>query len=197
MSENGWGRPLRDRDELARVLTTALDLWGPAPERYRLVGTGAALAQGVAITTGDIDILVADRGQVDRFAEAMAGFPCLEAPAWLPDARQYFTHFEVDGIDIGASTVEVPTEAETIECFGAGPWKHYVEVQLGPHRVPMSTLELRMVSELVRGRPDRATSLVHHMRQHGFDRALVEQSMTDRHVSPEQQREVLTRLASR
>jgi hypothetical protein len=32
--------------------------------------------------------------------------PCLDPPAWLPDARQYFTRFAVDGTAAEASTVE-------------------------------------------------------------------------------------------
>jgi hypothetical protein len=187
-----WGRPLRDRAELRDVLSLILDLFGAF--EYRLVGTGAALAQGVRLPTGDIDLLVAERGQVDRFAAALGRFRCLEPPAWLPDAHQYFTHFEVDGIDVGASTVEVPTESDAIECIGSGPWQHYVDVDLGRHTVPAVALELRLVSELIRGRPDRSAPLIEHMRAHGADVRLVRKSMEDRGIDPAQQRLVLDQL---
>jgi hypothetical protein len=196
MEPNPWGRPLRDRAELLKTLSLVLDLLDPGTTgfEYRLVGTGAALAQGVHLPTGDIDILVARREEVDRFAAALAGFPCLEPPEWLPQARQYFTHFEIDGIDVGASTVEVPTNAKAIECIGSGPWQHYVSITTAQHTVPAVALELRLVSELIRNRPDRYTPLIEHMRSNGADIELVQQSMREREVDPARQRQILNRL---
>lgn len=197
MEQNSRCRPLHDRADLQRVLSLVLDLLNPdgsGPE-YRLVGTGAALAQGVQLPTGDIDILVGRREDVDTFAAALSGFPCLRPPVWLPEARQYFTHFEVDGIDVGASTVEAPTDAETIECIGRGPWQHYVRVDFGTHTVPAVALELRLVSELIRNRPDRHTPLIAYMRSHGADLRLVQKSMNDRGVDPKLQRQVLDQLS--
>ena len=188
-------RPLRDRGELLRVLSRLLDQLGPS-FTYRLVGTGAALAQGVRLPSGDIDILVLDRSDVDRFAAALTGYPCLDPPAWLPGARQYFTHYVLDEIKVGASTVEVPAEADTIECIGPGPWQHYVEVPVGRHVVPAVALELRLVSELIRGRPDRWEPLIEHMRSHGADLSLVRRSMRDRGVDPQRQEEILGRLSA-
>jgi hypothetical protein len=188
--------PLRDRAELQRILTLVLDLIDPDASGfdYRLVGTGAALAQGVHLPTGDIDILVARRVEVDRFAAALSGFRCLEPPAWLPEARQYFTHFEVDGIDVGASTVEVPADTDAIECIGRGPWQHYVDIDFGRHVVPAVALELRLVSELIRDRPERYEPLIEHMRSHGADLELVRKSMSERGVDPTLQQQVLGRL---
>jgi len=194
MSVNGWARPLRGLPELRKVLSLILDLVDPAGFDYRLVGTGAALAQGVQLPTGDIDILVARRSDVDRFAAALAGFRCLEAPAWLPRARQYFTHFEVEEIDAGASTVEVPAETDTVECIGRGPWEHYVEVEMGRHVVPVVRLELRLVSELVRDRPDRSGPITEHLRHHGADLQLLRRSMSDRGIDPARQAKVLDQL---
>lgn len=175
-------RPLRDQAELFAVLARLLDLVRFPHASYRLVGTGAALAQGVTLPTGDIDILVAERSSVDRFAAALAGFPCPDPPAWLPDAGQYFTHFTVDGVKVGASTVEVPGASDTVECVGVAPWRHYVDVPVGGHVVPAVALELRLASELVRGRAERVEALVEHLRVHGADLDLVERSMRDRGV---------------
>jgi hypothetical protein len=133
-------------------------------------------------------------GRTDRFAAALAGFPCLEPPEWLPQAHQYFTHFEIDGIDVGASTVEVPTNAKAIECIGSGPWQHCVSITTAQHTVPAVALELRLVSELIRNRPDRYTPLIEHMRSNGADIELVRQSMREREVDPARQRQILNRL---
>jgi hypothetical protein len=135
------------------VLTLVLDRIGPGFD-YRLVGTAAALAQGVELPTGDVDILVARREHVDLFAAALSAYHCLAPPVWLPEARQYFTHFAVEGIDVGASTVEVPVDTDAFECIGRGPWEHWVDVRFGRYGVPSVRLELRLISELVRDRPD-------------------------------------------
>ena len=196
MEQNSWRRPLRDRAELQKVLALVLDLLDPDASgfEYRLVGTGAALAQGVQLPTGDIDLLVGRRDEVDRFAAALSGFRCLEPPAWLPKARQYFTHFEVDGIDVGASTVEVPTDAETIECIGRGPWQHFVQIDFGKHTVAAVALKLRLVSELIRDRPERYTPLIEYMRSHGTDRQLVQKSMSERGVDLMLQQQIIDQL---
>lgn len=196
MEQNGWARPLRDLPELRKVLTLVLDLVDPDTSgfEYRLVGTAAALAQGVQLPTGDVDILVARRDDVDRFAAALSTFPCLEPPAWLPHARQYFTHFEVEQIDVGSSTVEVPADTDTHECIGRGPWEHYVDIRFGKHVVPVVRLELRLVSELVRNRPDRYEPLIEHLRTHDVDRQLVYEAMRERGVDPARQEHVLDQL---
>lgn len=189
-------RPLRDRAELQKVLSLVLDRLDPdAPDfEYRLVGTGAALAQGVLLPAADIDILAARRSEVDRFAAALSGFPCLERQAWLPDARQYFTRFQVNEIVVEATTVEVPADTDTFECIGRGPWQHYVDIDFGEHAVPAVALELRLVSELVRHRPDRYMPLIEHMRSRSADLQLTHRAMSDRGVDPQLQQRILDQL---
>ncbi|GIE81804.1 hypothetical protein Aph02nite_77540 [Actinoplanes philippinensis] len=186
MDQDNAVRPLRDRAELHQTLSLVLRRADPDMSglRYRLVGTGAALAQAVSLPTGDIDILVARRSDVDALAAALAEFPCLTPPVWLPDARQYYARFAVEGIDVGFSTVEWPVDTDTFECAGSGPWSHYVTIAIGTHLVPTVRLELRLVSELVRNRPDRIRPLVAHLRQQGGDLDLVHRSMQDRGVAP-------------
>jgi len=187
---------VRDRAQLQEVLSLVLDRLDPAaPDfEYRLVGTGAALAQGVQLPVGDIDILAARRSEVDRFAAALSGFPCLEPPAWHPDDRQYYTRFLVSEIDVEASTVEVETDTDTFECIGRGPWQHYIDLDFGTHTVPAVVLELRLVSELVRNRPDRYVPLIEHMRSHSADLQLTHRAMSDCGVDPQLQQRILDQL---
>jgi hypothetical protein len=189
-------RPLRDRAELRKVLSTVLDQIDPyaAGLGYRLVGTSAALLQGVELHAGDVDILVRRRADVDSIAAALSRFPCLRPPVWLPDARQYFAHYQVDDIGVEASTVERPADTDALECVGKGPWQHYVQVQCGKHMVPAVRLELRLVSELYRGRPDRYLPLIDHMRVHGADLQLVLRGMAERGAQPTLQAHVLDLL---
>jgi hypothetical protein len=181
---------------LAVVLGRVLDrVAGELPGLpYRLVGTAAALAQGVRLQTADVDLLLARRSDVDRFAAALAGFPCPTPPTWLPEARQYFARFVVDGTDVELSTVEWPAETDTFECIGPGPWRHCVLVDLGDHVVPAVRLELRLVSELVRDRPDRSTALIEHLRVHGADLPLLLRAVREREVAPVLRAQVADRL---
>jgi hypothetical protein len=182
---------------LRETLVTVLDHCMPACARVecRLVGTGAASLQGVALPTGDIDILVRERPSVDAFGSCLADFTCLVPPAWMPGAMQYYAEYEVNGVGVGISTVEFETESDALECVGRGPWEHYVSVPCGSHTIPAVALELRLVSELVRNRPDRSTPLMEHMRANGCDLDLVRRGMAARNLPLAVQQSVLDRLA--
>jgi hypothetical protein len=162
---------------------------------YRLVGTGAALLQGVVLPAGDVDILVKERESVDAFGAALASFECRFSPAWMGEARQYYADYEVDGVGVGIITVEVETDSDGLECVGRGPWDHYVSVPCTPYTIPAVALELRLVSELLRDRPDRYTPLIHHMRVHGCDVDLVRLGMEGRNLSQDCQDRVLDQLS--
>ena len=54
----------------------------------------------------------------DRFAAALAQYPALQEPVWLAGDRQYFCNYDVEGVEIGASTVEVDSDHDTTETYG-------------------------------------------------------------------------------
>jgi hypothetical protein len=182
--------------QLRETLVVVLDHSMPACAHidYRLVGTGAALLQDVPLPTGDIDILVKERESVDVFNSALASFKCLFSPAWVPEARQYYAEYEVKGVGVGISTVEVETESDGLECVGRGPWEHYVLLSCGPYTIPAVALELRLVSELTRDRPDRYMPLIGHMQVNGCDIELVRRGMDARGISQAFQEKVLSQL---
>jgi hypothetical protein len=199
MDRDSRTRPLRDQAELRETLSLVLERADPdaAGLAYRLVGTAAALAQGVPLVAGDVDILVAHRSDVDTFSAALAGFPCPAPPAWITGARQYFARFTVEGVVVEVSTVERPAGTDTVECAGPGPWRHYVTIAVGTHLVPVVGLELRLVSELIRNRPDRYEPLIRHLRRHSGNLDLVRRSMRDRGVDPMLQQRVIEQLHRR
>ncbi|MEU1468326.1 hypothetical protein ABZ434_08895 [Streptomyces sp. NPDC005761] len=196
MDHNGKARTLTRPAEIQNVLSRLLDQVDPDALGldYRLVGTGAALAQGVQLPVSDVDILMIRRGDVDRAAASLSGFPCRDSPVWLSDARQYFARFEVEGIEVEISTVERSADTDTLECVGRGPWQHFVRVGVGRHLVPAVSLELRLVTELVRSRPDRYEPLMEHMRLHGADLPLLRKAMAERAVDPAWQEHILDQL---
>ena len=184
------------QSRLRETLTIVLDHSMPAcaQTEYRLVGTGAALLQGVLLSAGDVDILVKERESVDAFGSALASFKCLFAPAWIPHSRKYYAEYEINGVRVGISTVEVETESDGIECLGRGPWEHYVLVSCGPYTIPAVALELRLVSELARNRPDRYTPLIQHMQASGCDTELVRRGMEAHRLPQALQDKVLGQL---
>jgi hypothetical protein len=184
------------QSQLRKTLITVLDHVMPACAQveYRLVGTGAALLQGVSLPTGDVDILVKERASVDAFGAALASFPCLLPPAWMPEARQYYAEYEVNGVGVGISTVEVETESDGLECVGRGPWEHYVLSSCGLYTIPAVALELRLVSELARNRPDRYTPLREYMQVNGCDIGLVRRGMEARRLPQARQEKVVGQL---
>jgi hypothetical protein len=145
--------------------------------RYRLVGTAAACLQGVAGPVGDVDVLVGRRRDVDAVAQALAGLPCVSAPRWVAVSRQYFACYRVDGVRFEVSTVEAPCDEDGRECLGPGPWRHFVTVDCGGHRIDCVRLELRLATELLRDRPERYRPVLAYLRAHGADRALLRQSL--------------------
>jgi hypothetical protein len=188
-------RPLRDRDDLTAVLRKGFDLIRPAVPGlpYRLVGTAAACLQGVDLPVGDIDLLLARRDDVDAVAAALAHLPCVAAPQWIEVSRQYFACYSIDGVGFSFSTVEAPCEEDGWECIGPGPWRHFATVDVEDHRIDCVSLELRLVTELDRDRPDRYRPLLAHLGQHGADLALLQQSMTV-HQAPEHIRDLVQKL---
>jgi hypothetical protein len=175
-------RPLRDRDDLIAVLSKGFDLIEPAVPRlrYRLVGTGAACLQGVDLPVGDIDLLLARRDDIDAVAAALSHLPCVTAPQWIDVSRQYFACYSIDGVGFSFSTVEVPAEEEGWECVGPGPWRHFTPVSIGGRDIDCVGLELRLVSELIRDRPDRYRPLLAHLAGQGADLELLHQSLAVR-----------------
>ena len=167
----GRPTPSIDQNLLRETLITVLDHILPtcAHIDYRLVGTGAALLHGVSLPAADVDIVVRERHHVDAFGVALSSFTCLEAPAWLAEMRQYYGNYEVNGVEVGISTVEIASDSDTIETFGRGPWEHFTLLPCGRYNVPTVALELRLITELYRNRPDRYQPLIQFMRAHGCD----------------------------
>jgi hypothetical protein len=190
--------PMLDRALLVETLTLVLDhvLPSRAGIAYRLVGTGAAMLHGVDLPVGDLDITLKERSDVDAFGVALSSFDCLEAPAWLPETRQYYANYAVNGVEVGLSTVEVETDSDTIETYGPGLWeKHYCLLPCGPYQVPTVNLELRLITELYRDRPDRYTPLIAHLREHGCDLDLVRRGLSGGRLSQDTVDRVLKQLA--
>ena len=188
--------PVLDRSRLSEALITMLDHALPtcAHIEYRLVGTGAALLHGVNLPAADIDILVRQREDVDTFGKALSRFRCLSMPEWLPYTRQYYGNYEINGVEIGISTVEVESDSDTIETYGRGPWEHFVWIHCGSYSVPTVRLELRLITELYRERADRYQPIIRYMQVNGCDIDFIQRGMIAAGLTPAVQKQVLSHL---
>ncbi|MBS1184248.1 MAG: hypothetical protein H6Q99_4128 [Proteobacteria bacterium] len=182
--------------QLHDTLTTVLGL----VERqggfsYRLVGTAADLLRGVPLQPGDVDFLVSGRADVDAFARALTAFRSLTPPTWMPCGAQYYAAFEVDGVQVDASTVESPSESGFIECIGSGPWTHFSQIAVGDRRVSVVAPELRLATELRRDRQDRVEIIAGWMREHGCDAPLLGKAMDAQGIAADTQSSVMATIA--
>jgi hypothetical protein len=194
----GRPAPSLDQARLRETLITMLDHAMPtcAHVEYRLVGTGAALLHGVKLPAVDVDILVKQREDVNAFGMALSSFRCLSASAWLPETKQYYSNYDVNGVEVGISTVEIGSDADTIETFGRGPWEHFISLSCGSHAVPTVALELRLITELFRNRPDRYQPIMRHMQTNGCDIDFIQRALEATGLSQDLQEYVLTQLKS-
>jgi hypothetical protein len=180
------------------VVALVLDRIAPFidAQDYRLCGTIAALLQGVFLPTRDINFLVRTRAHVEIFSEALEDYPCPAPPTLQADGVRYSATHIIRGIDISIGWLSSETESDGIETFGRGPWEHYVSITCGQHTVPAVALELRLVTELFRERPDRYKPLLKHLKKHGCDVPILRRGMDARELPETQQREVLQLLGS-
>jgi hypothetical protein len=189
--------PLLDKRLVEKTLTTVLSKVKPEANgvEYRFLGTGAAILHGVKLPAGDMDICVKERRGVDLFSEGLRRFECLMAPTYLENMRQYYTEFKVNGVEVGISTVEIETDADWIETYGPGPWTHYAMLPCGPYMVPTVKLELRLITELYRNRPERYEPIIEFLEKKGFDESLLKRGIKE--LPKDLQNKVLNRLIAR
>jgi hypothetical protein len=146
---------------------------------FRVVGTASSLLRGIETTANDIDLLFRERLGVDDWFTALTREgDVLDAPRWLADSSQYFARVGFAGTIVELSTVEIDDDGDTNECFGHGPWEHFDVVVVGSAALPVVATELRLITEIVRGRRDRIDPLVARLRRGPCDRALVERGLT-------------------
>ncbi len=181
---------------LLAVLRKVLDATKPllSPDDYRLVGTAASVLHGAETPARGIDILVRKRESVEDFHLAMAPFKLDLPPTYDPEERIYWASYFVDGIHVDAACNEYQWESDAVESGGAGPWTHFTSLSWQQRSVPTVNLELRLITEIVRNRPDRYEPLINHMRGKKVDKELIRRGMENRNIPDFTQKTVIERL---
>lgn len=184
------------RTTLCEILQAVLPM--AADAQYCLVGTAATLLYGITLPAGDIDLLFKDRLGVDLFAKelsAVATVTILQQPIWFPGSRQYFARYAINGAIVEFSTVESDTNDDWHECVGRGPWESPIHIPCGEYLIPTVAVELRLLTELSRQRPERYQPILSYMRTHPCNVAFVQRGMIAHHIPQELQDEVMASLA--
>jgi hypothetical protein len=152
-------------------------------DRVLIVGTTSSLLRGIELPAGDVDVLARDRDVVDQLAREAdrVGARCDAGPQWIdtPFGGQYIADYRVDGVLVEFSTVElsVPEPTRLAECTGDGPWLHADAIHVEGYAVPVVASELRLQSEVLRGRADRWIPIALFLADTGYDERLVNEAM--------------------
>jgi hypothetical protein len=162
----------------------------------RLVGTASSMVRGIDLPANDVDVLFRQRADVDAWFNALTGVVEVDtAPVWLADAYQYFARVRVHGIVVELSTVENECEHDTVECLGEGPWRHCDVLECDGWRIAAVATELRLITEVSRGRTDRYRPIIGHLQVAGCDAALLRRGLDNAGVASEQADALLRELS--
>lgn len=188
--------PFEESHRLLEVLKRVLNATESvlSPDDYRLVGTTASILHGAKTPSKGVDILMRSRENVDAFHLAMSQFKVDLPPTFDPEDTIYWASYFVDGVHVATCVNEYPAESDAIESAGVGAWMHFTQIPWGHHSVPTVKLELRLITELFRNRPDRYEPLIEYMRIQKVDIDLLRRGMNERQIPQERQEEIIVQL---
>ncbi len=180
MTENGADPTLPSvftADQIVGAISPVLDDIVRLSNRVRLVGTASSALRGIELPVADVDLLARDRETVDQLV-AVSGSP----PATLmetPFGHQYLADHQLSGVPVQFSTVEsnATGRRRLAECVGDTPWRYYSLVDVAGRPVPVVASELRLASDLMRGRDDRWRPIAAHLVANGLDVELLSQAV--------------------
>ena len=142
-----------------------------------VVGTASSALRGIELPVADVDVLAWDRHTVDELVAASGSPPA--ALIATPFGHQYLADHELNGVPAQFSTVEsnVTGRRRLAECVGETPWRYFSVVEVTGRPVPVVASELRLASDLMRGRLDRWRPIAAHLLVNGFDLELLSQAV--------------------
>jgi hypothetical protein len=163
------------RDDVAGAVRALRPMLERCDDDVLMVGTASSLLRGIDIEVHDVDLLCRHRAVVDVLCAAAtdAGARCRIGPQWQqsPGFGQHFAEFDVDDVRLELSTIEPDAGSPLVvgECVGELPWRHFDVVELDGARVRIVASELRLLTEILRGRIDCAAAIHAHLASAGYD----------------------------
>ena len=110
-----------------------------------------------------------------------AGAACDASPRWVdtPFGGQYISDYRIGGVPIQISTVELsdPDPGYVAECAGDAPWLHFDTIDIDAYAIPVVASELRLLSDVIRGRTDRWRETASFLATHGYDDRLLSDAL--------------------
>jgi hypothetical protein len=162
----------------------------------RIVGTASSVLRGIDLPANDVDILFRDRAGVEAWFDPLSAHLDVDtAPTWIAESQQYFARIRDGAVTVELSTVELESDSDTMECFGPGPWQHFDLVRCGAGTVPAVATELRLITEVSRGRRDRVRPIIDHLRAVGCDTELLRRGLAHAGVAPDETGRIIAALA--
>ena len=170
--------------QVLRLVAPALDKLGLP---WALVGSSASSLQGLRCVPKDID-LAANQAGAYLMGKLLA--PYVVRPIAFSETERYASHFgifAVDGVNVEVmGDLLVKGEGEHIDLAEHyARWNREVRhVHVEELEVPVAPLEWQLVANTLLGRDDRVADLAAHFRAHPYDRAFLDEIMSDPHLSP-------------
>lgn len=163
--------------QVVEAISPVLDDLVRLSDRIRLVGTASSALRGVVLPVGDVDILARDRDTVDELVVGLGSPPATLIET--PFGHQYLADQSAAGLSVQVSTVESSATGRRrlAECVGETPWRYFSLVDVAGRPIPAVASELRLASDLMRGREDRWRPLAAHLLATGFDVELLSQAV--------------------
>ena len=180
------------RSDVVAALRPLLPTLERLLDEVRVAGTASSLLRGIDLPAADVDILAREATIVDALlaaAETAPGSRVVSAVDWVerPAVRQYLAEVEIAGVPVQFSTVEATDAAgdagRLAECTGFAPWRHFDVLEVEGHRVAVVASELRLLSEVIRARPDRWGPIGAGLAAAGYDAKLVA-AIAERRLGP-------------
>jgi hypothetical protein len=164
-------------DQVVRAIYPLLDDLVRLSDRVRLVGTASSALRGIDLPVADVDVLARDRDTVDQLVVASASAPATIIET--PFGHQYLAEHRLDGVPVQFSTVESKGTGRRrlAECAGETPWRYFSLIDVAGRHVPVVASELRLASDLMRGRDDRWRPIAAHLLANGFDLELLSRAV--------------------
>lgn len=193
---------------LNRLLTASYEELTGRRVNWVVAGSAATRLQGVNLTPRDIDVLMQMRRGVFEFARLMGPFtpaacpsdPVGENEEWYsseklpilvddPDphnttwtfGRWYIEGFKAEVAHIKPPADYLETKRRDSGIWECGPevWPHVRYVSWEGYRVPVVPLEIQLHTSLNRGLDSRVRNILDVLGTQGFDRHLLELSLTE------------------
>jgi hypothetical protein len=164
-----------------------------------VLGSCAALLQGCEIEPRDIELTVREEETAYLIEEALAEYidiPLHSVSKASGKASALYGQYIIDGvqIEVMANASVKGREKWINESFGEARWDHVNVVEVNGHKVPVTPLELILITNAYRGRKERVYKVAEVLKAEGYNNGLVQKLLKQNLARGEKKQWVLDSL---